>query len=171
MRIFSMASALSLRKLVIFIALVAATVSALWIYHYRRQPALPVYKLDLRFTAPDGYLFCGGDLNRKPDDPPPHKLPHKNLTLNWHLPLRILPPLDRPNDPPAIFRPGPADVDVYKHLDSGRVIAAHGVIHMEGNQPVLKVDLNMEDWPPGRYVVGVASPNSPFGYCTIDFTD
>jgi len=35
------------------------------------------------------------------------------------------------------------------------LIAAHGMITMEGETPKLHVKLDMGKWPPGRYIVGI----------------
>jgi len=127
--------------------------------------------LDLRFTAPVGYEFCTGK-SEKGDDRPPEKLAHTNLNLTMRLPEKItgLPADALFGAKEIVFRPGERDVDVYKHLDSGRLIHTHGTIHLENGRPVLNVLLNMGDWPPGRYVVGIGG-DPFFGYCTIDFED
>lgn len=165
----------TIRRIVLLTALVAAGVSLSILYLKHRAKAeeeakLPHVTLDFRFTAPEGYLICGGDLNRRPDEPSPHRFPHKNLLLQLGLPARIEAPQGEPHPTPIVFHTGRTDVDVYKHLDSGRLIATHGTIHMDGGQPVLKVELNMADWPPGRYVVGIAG-DPLFAYCTVDFVD
>jgi hypothetical protein len=54
------------------------------------------------------------------------------------------------------------------HIDQPSLIATHGTITMEGETPTLRVKLNMGEWPPGRYVVGM-SGDPFFGYCTMDF--
>jgi hypothetical protein len=163
------------RSLMIGAIVMIAIASCAWIYRFTQtSTANPDHAkevvLDLRFTAPIGYEFCAGKSAVKGDDIPPQRLPHKNLALTLRLPKGIS---DLPADAGAkeiVFRPGKHDVDVYKHLDSGRSIHTHGTIHMEGNQPVLNTTLNMADWPPGRYVVGIGGDPS-FGYCTINFVD
>jgi hypothetical protein len=137
-----------------------AVAIAAWVYRFAhtRKPGPDQAKdvvIDLRFTAPIGYEFCAGKSVVKGDDIPPQRLPHKNLGLTLRLPERIS---DLPPDAGAkeiVFRPGKHDVDVYKHLDSGRLIHTYGTIHMEGKTPVLNTELQMGDWPPGRYVVGI----------------
>ena len=125
-------------------------------------------ELDLRFTAPIGYEFCSGKSSRG-DETEPQKLPHKNLDLTIQLPRKIeLPPDAYRAAKEIVFRPGRHDVDVYKHLDSGRLVAAHGVITMAGDTPTLHVKLDMGKWPPGRYIVGIGG-DPFFGYCTMDF--
>jgi len=123
--------------------------------------------LDLRFTAPTGYEFCAGKSSRG-DSVDPQKLPHRNLDLSIRLPSKIELRPDAHGAKEIVFRPGRHDVDVYKHLDSGRLIAAHGLITMDGDTPTLRVNLDMGQWPPGRYVIGI-SGDPFFGYCTMDF--
>jgi hypothetical protein len=130
------------------------------------EKAQPV-TLDLRFTAPTGYEFCAGKSSRG-DSADPQKLPHKNLDLTIRLPSKIELPPDAHGAKEIVFRPGRHEVDVYKHLDSGRLIAAHGMITMDGDTPTLRVKLDMSQWPPGRYVIGI-SGDPFFGYCTMDF--
>lgn len=147
-----------------------------WIYRFEKGRAaeakdIKTVKIDLRFTAPVGYEFCTGK-SAKGDDRRPEKVAHTNVNLMMRLPPRItgLPP-DAPDGVKEIvFRPGKRDVDVYKHLDSGRLIHTQGTIHLEDGKPVLNVLLKMDDWPPGQYVVGIAG-DPFFGYCTIDFDD
>jgi hypothetical protein len=50
------------------------------------------------------------------------------------------------------------------------IICTCGTIRFEGNQPVLNVKLDMAEWPPGQYVIGIRG-DPFFGYCTIDFLD
>jgi hypothetical protein len=127
--------------------------------------------LDLRFTAPIGYEFCTGK-SEKGDDEPPRQLAHENLNLTVRLPVKITGlPADAPfGTKEIVFRPGKRDVDVYKHLDSGRLIHTYGTIRIEQGRPILNVLLNMGEWPPGRYAVGIGG-DPFFGYCTIDFVD
>lgn len=152
----------------------AAVAIGAWVYRFLHtskpdpKPGKEVV-VDLRFTAPIGYEFCAGK-SAKGDDTQPPRLPHKNLALTLRLPPRItnLPPDAGAKE--IVFRPGKHAVDVYKHLDSGRLIHTYGTIHMEGNTPVLNTKLAMADWPPGRYVVGIGG-DPFFGYCTIDFVN
>ena len=104
--------------------------------------------LDLPFTAPVGCEFCTGK-SEKGDDRPPEKLAHTNLNLTMRLPEKItgLPADALFGTKEIVFRPGERNVDVYKHLDSGRLIHTHGTIHLENGRGVLNVLLNMGDWP------------------------
>ncbi len=163
----------NLMLVAIFAVLIAA---GAWTYRLlKAEPAKPgnVHKvtLDLRFTAPIGYEFCTGK-SEKGDDRPPEKVAHTNLNLTMRLPGKItgLPADALFGTKEIVFRPGERDVDVYKHLDSGRLIHTHGTIHLENGRPVLNVLLNMGEWPPGRYIVGIGG-DPFFGYCTIDFVD
>jgi hypothetical protein len=123
--------------------------------------------LDLRFTSPLGHEFCAGE-SAQGDSANPRKLPHNDLNLTVQLPRKIELPPEASPEKEIVFRPGQHDVDVYKHLDSGSLIAARGTITMESDTPVLRVRLDMSKWPPGRYVVGI-SGDPLFGYCTMDF--
>jgi hypothetical protein len=127
--------------------------------------------LDLRFTAPIGYEFCTGK-SEKGDDEPPRQLVHTNLNLTVRLTAKITGlPADAPfGTKEILFRPGRRGVDVYKNLDSGRLIHTYGTIRMEQGRPVLNGLLDMGEWPPGRYVVEYRR-RPFFGYCTIDFVD
>jgi len=111
--------------------------------------------------------FCPGKSSRG-DSTDPKKLPHKDLDLTIRLPSKIELPGDAYGAREIVFRAGQYDVDVYKHLDSGRLIAARGTITMDGDIPTLRVRLNMSQWPPSRYVIGI-SGDPFFGYCTMDF--
>jgi hypothetical protein len=166
------------RNLMLVAILMALLAAGAWTYRLvkvRAEEAVPKglkkVTLDLRFTAPVGYEFCTGK-SEKGDDRPPEKLAHTNLNLTMRLPEKItgLPADALFGTKEIVFRPGERDVDVYKHLDSGRLIHTHGTIHLENGRPVLNVLLNMGDWPPGRYVVGIGG-DPFFGYCTIDFED
>ncbi len=43
-----------------------------------------------------------------------------------------------------------------QHLDSGLLIATQGKLHTEGIRPVQNVRLDMEQLPPGRYILGIS---------------
>jgi hypothetical protein len=116
--------------------------------------------IDLRHMAPIGYEFC------KPDPP---KLPRRNLQLTVQLPKRLeLPPDAYMGVKEIDFRPGAHTVDLYRHLNSGRLFSINGTITSVKGVPTLKVKLKMGELPSGRYVVGI-SGDPYFGYCTIDF--
>jgi hypothetical protein len=66
------------------------------------------------------------------------------------------------------FRPGEHTIDVYRHLNSGRLFSTNGTIISVGGVPTLNVKLKMGALPSGQYVVGIRG-DPYFGYCTIDF--
>jgi hypothetical protein len=120
-----------------------------WIYRFEKNRAAE--NKDVETVRP----ICGSPhpsamnfarANLQKDDRPATKVAHRNLNVTMRLPSRTtgLPP-DAPDGVKEIvLKPGKTDVDVYKHLDSGRSIHTQGTIHLENGNPVLKVLLKMD---------------------------
>ena len=159
------------RTLMLLALLAVCGAVAAWTYRWihNRQTAQSdkpvIATLDLRFTALIADEFCAGK-SQAGDDRAPERLAHQECS-----PVNCVASQDQPDAPfgakQIVFHPGKTNVDLYKHLDSGRLVHTHGMIELRGNKPVLKVDLELAAWPPGRYILGIAG-DPFFAYCTFD---
>ena len=121
-------------------------------------------KLDYRRVThvtrgPEGYTFCSEN--------PRGRLPQADMILDLPLPERTAPVT--PDGRQIVFRQGKHEVDVYEP-GTGRVIQTDGIIQGEGNKLMLRTKLNMSDWPPGPYTIGIQG-DPFFLYCSFDFVD
>jgi len=116
--------------------------------------------IDLNKTAPIGYEICG-------DRPP--RLSRASLDLRLQMPQRIeIPPEEQRLGAKYVeFRPGRHDIDLYRNLQSARVLYTNGDLAMEAGVPTIRAKLDTSKLSKGRYVLGIGG-DPFFAYCTVD---
>jgi hypothetical protein len=156
--------------------MVIALAACPWIYllvekehlqleNVRRNPTQGV-------SMPFGYDFCGRAFIHEGNERHPSKNPQRRLNVTMILPHRIVSlSSDEPVDAKeTVFFPGNTDVYVYSYPGITRLIHTQGTIQIEDGRLLLNVVLEIEKWPAGRYLVGIAG-RPFFGYCIVDFVD
>jgi hypothetical protein len=115
--------------------------------------------VDLSSRAPIGYEICA-DRNVQ--------LPRANIHLTMMVPDKVeIPPEAQHLGAKYVeFRPGHHAVDLYRNLDSPRLMHTTGELAMEAGKPTIHFTLEANQLPAGKYVLGV-SGDPFFAYCTL----
>ena len=115
--------------------------------------------VDLSSRAPIGYEICA-DRNVE--------LPRANMNLKLLVPERVeIPPDAQQFGAKYVeFRPGHHFVDLYRDLDSPRLMHTTGELAMEAGKPTIHFTLEANQLPAGKYVLGI-SGDPFFAYCTL----
>ena len=116
--------------------------------------------IDLNKTAPIGYEIC--------PEPAP-KLSKANLDLRLKMPKRVEIPLKKQiyGAKYIEFQAGQHELNVYKNLQSPRLLYTKANLVMEEGVPTVHAKLQMEKLSKGKYVLGI-SGDPFFAYCTVD---
>jgi hypothetical protein len=115
--------------------------------------------VDLSNRAPIGYEICA---NRNV------QLPRANIDLKLLMPekVEIPPDAQQYGAKDVEFRPGRHPVDLYRTLDSPRLMHTAGQLAIEDGKPTIHFKLEASQLPAGKYVLGVGG-DPFFAYCTL----
>ncbi len=115
--------------------------------------------VDFSSRAPIGYEICT-DRNVQ--------LPRSNINLTLMMPNKIeVPPEAQHLGAKYVeFRPGHHVVDLYRDLNSPRLMHTAGELAIEAGKPTIHFRLDANQLPAGKYVLGI-SGDPFFAYCTL----